>query len=169
MAAHKTPFRVLLVFSLVALVSALFPMVSSAVTKSQVDAACQDSKEQLAEYRAAQAEFEDAARAYEAALTEVDNLEAKQDRIQSSVDAHTEDLSVVQDRLEEQAVQMYMMGGFNNPGIIFSASSVDDVMTQSEFLNSATLGGQQSINDLVAAKKELTRYQDDLDVVHDDL
>jgi murein DD-endopeptidase MepM/ murein hydrolase activator NlpD len=71
--------------------------------------------------------------------------------------------------LEEQAVQMYMMGGFNNPGIILSASSVDQVMTTSEFLSSATLGGQESISDLIAAKGELTRYQGDLETVHGEL
>jgi murein DD-endopeptidase MepM/ murein hydrolase activator NlpD len=151
------------------MVGSLFPMASGAVTRSQVDEACEDSKEQLAAYRAAQGEFEEAAFDYEAALNDVAALELKQGRIQSSVDSHSEDLGAVQDRLEEQAVQMYMMGGFNNPGIILSASSVDQVMTTSEFLNSATLGGQESINDLIAAKGELTRYQDDLDVVHTDL
>jgi murein DD-endopeptidase MepM/ murein hydrolase activator NlpD len=169
MAAQKTPKRVLLVITLVALVGSLFPMTSDAVTRTQVDEACQDSQDQLAAYRAAQAEFEDAALDYEAALNEVEALEVKQGRIQTSVDSHAEDLDIVQDRLEEQAVQMYMMGGLNNPGIILSASSVDQVMTSSEFLNSATLGGQESINDLIAAKGELTRYQGDLDVVHGEL
>lgn len=169
MAAKRTHWRVLLVITIVALAGSLFPMPSGAVTKSQVEEACADSRSQLAEYREAQAAFEEAAYAYEDALNDVEFLERKQDRIQSTVDAQTDDLTEVQDRLEEQAVQMYMMGGFNNPGIIFSASSVDEVMTTSEFLNSATLGGQQSINDLIAAKGELNRYQDDLDVVHDEL
>lgn len=169
MAASKTPTRVLLVISLVALVGSLFPMASSAVSEAEVDRACEDSREQLAAFRAAQEDFEEAALDYEAALNEVERLEQKQGRIQSSVESHSEDFENVQDQLEEQAVQMYMMGGFNNPGIIFSASSVDQVMTTSEFLNSATLGGQQSINDIVAAKGELTRFQDELDVVHDEL
>lgn len=169
MAASKTPTRVLLVISLVALVGSLFPMTSSAVSESEVDRACEDSQEQLAAYRAAQGDFEEAALDYEAALNEVERLEHKQGRIQSSVESHSDDLVSVQDQLEEQAVQMYMMGGFNNPGIIFSASSVDQVMTTSEFLNTATLGGQQSINDIVAAKGELTRFQDELDIVHDEL
>ena len=169
MAAQKTPTRVSIVISLVALAGSLFPMASGAVSEGEVDAACEDSQEQLAAYRAAQSAFEEAALEYEAALNEVERLEQKQGRIQASVEAHSEDYEIVQDQLEEQAVQMYMMGGFNNPGIIFSASSVDQVMTTSEFLNSATLGGQQSINDIVAAKGELTRFQDDLDVVHDEL
>ncbi|HEY6635644.1 MAG TPA: peptidoglycan DD-metalloendopeptidase family protein [Acidimicrobiia bacterium] len=169
MAPKKTQWRVLLVVTLAAMVGSLFPMPSGAVTRSQVDAACEDSQEQLAEYRAAQTAFEEAALEYEEALNDVEFLERKQDRIQGSVDAQSEDLLTVQSKLEEQAVQMYMMGGFNNPGIILSASSVDEIMTTSEFLNSATLGGQESINDLIAAKGELTRYQGDLDVVHDEL
>ena len=144
-------------------------MASSAVSESQVDQACEDSRDQLAAYRAARGEFEEAALEYEAALNEVERLEVKQGRIQSSVDSHTENLGLVQTQLEEQAVQMYMMGGMNNPGIIFSASSVDEVMTTSEFLNSATLGGQQSISDLIAAKGELTRYQEDLAATHEEL
>lgn len=169
MAASKTPVRVLIVTSLAALVGSLFPVASGAVTETEVDEACADSRQQLADYRAAQTEFEEAALDYEAALNDVAALEHKQGRIQTSVDSHSEELVTVQDQLEEQAVQMYMMGGFNNPGIIFSASSVDQVMTTTEFLSSATVGGQQSINDLVAAKGELTRYQDELDQVHDDL
>lgn len=169
MASSKTPVRVFTVISLVALVGSLFPMVSGAVTRSQVDQACEDSQEQLSAYRAAQVAFEEAALDYEAALNEVAILEQKQGRIQASVDTFSGDLEAVQDQLEEQAVQMYMMGGFNNPGIILSASSVDEVMTSSEFLNSAALGGQQSINDLVAARGELNRYQDELDVVHGEL
>ena len=169
MTARETSRRVFLVIALAALVGSLFPMPSGAVTKSQVEAACADSREQLADYRAAQAEFEDAALDYEAALNEVEFLERKQGRIQGSVDSHSDELLVVQDMLEEQAVQMYMMGGFNNPGIILSASSVDQVMTTSEFLSSATLGGQESISDLIAAKGELTRYQGDLETVHGEL
>lgn len=169
MSAPKTFLRVLLVMTLVALVGSLFPMTSGAVTRAQVDEACKDSEDQLAAYRQAQVDFEEAAFEYEAALNDVARLELKQNRIQTSVDSKTASLEADRSQLEEQAVQMYMNGGFNNPGIIFSASSVDQVMTTSEFLNSATLGGQESINDLIAAKGELTRYQEDLAVVHEEL
>jgi hypothetical protein len=169
MAVQRTHWRVFLVISLVALAGSLFPMPSGAVTQQQVDEACSDSQEQLAEARAARAAFEEAALDYEDALNDVEFLERKQERIQGNFDAHAEDLEAVQSQLEEQAVQMYMMGGFNNPGIIFSASTVDEVMTTTEFLNSATLGGQESINDLIAAMGELSRFQDDLSVVHEEL
>lgn len=169
MAAQKTSMRVFLVITLVGIAASLFPMTSEAVTRSQVDQACEDSKEQLAAYRAAQTEFEEAALEYEDALNEVAALEHKQGRMQASVDSYTEDLGQVQKQLEEQAVQMYMMGGFTTPGIILSASSVDEVMTTSEFLNSAALGGQESINDIIAAKGELDRFQDQLADLHVEL
>ena len=169
MTAKKAPGRALLVISIAALAASLFPVATLAVTKSQVDEACADSAAQLAEYRAAQAAFEDAALAYEAALNDVEFIESRQDRIQTSVDAYEQDLEGVQEQLEEQAVQMYMMGGFNNPGIIFSASSVDQVMTTSEFLSSATVGGRQSIADLAAQKGELNRFQEDLAATREEL
>lgn len=169
MALKKTPLRVLLVISLAALVASMFPMASGAVTKSQVDQACANSRAQLADYRAAQASFEEAAFAYEEVLNEVEFLERRQERIQGDFDSKSEELGDVQSQLEEQAVQMYMMGGFNNPGIIFSASSVDQVMTTNEFLSSATIGGQQSIDNIIAFKGELSRYQDLLQENHDEL
>ena len=169
MIALKAHYRALLLITLVALVASLFPLPIYAVTRSQVDAACEDSREQLTEYRLARADFDDAALKYEGVLVEVDTLEGKQRRIQGSVDSHSEDLVANQERIEEQAVQLYMLGGFSNPGIILSASSVDEFLTTSEFLSAATVGGQESINDLIAAKGELGRFQEELDENHDAL
>ena len=169
MTARKTPVRVLVIAFVAALIAALFPAPSDAVTKTQVDEACADSSAQLAEYRAAQSEFEEAAFGYETALNEVEALEYKQSRIEGQVESNSQQYDDVQAQLEQQAVLMYMRGGFNNPGLILSASSVDEVMTSSEFLSSATVDGQQSISDLVAARGELNRFQDDLEVTHGEL
>lgn len=169
MAFLKTHRRALLILTLAALVASLFPMPIGAVTLSQVDEACEDSREQLAAYRAARTRFEEAALAYEAILNDVERLEQKQDRIQGSVDSHSEDLELIQDQIEEQAVQLYMMGGFSSPGIILSASSVDELLATSEFLSAANVGGQQSIDDLIAARGELDRYQVDLEATHVEL
>lgn len=162
MAVEKSNLRALLVVLSIALVASLFPGTTLAVTKSQVDEACADSRAQLEEYREAQADFEEAAFAYEAALNEVAKIELKQSRVEGSVETHAAELEEVQAQFEEQAVELYMRGGFSNPGIILSASSVDEFMTTSEFLSSAATGGQSSINNLLATKGELGRFQDDL-------
>jgi murein DD-endopeptidase MepM/ murein hydrolase activator NlpD len=162
MAVEKPFLRALLVLLAVVVVAGLFPQTTQAVSKKQVEEACADSRAQLDDYRAAQKEFETAAREYEAALNDVARIEAKQTRVQGSVDGHAEDLASIQSQLEEQAVELYMRGGFSSPGIILSASSVDEFMTTSEFLTSAATGGQSSINNLLALKGELGRFQDDL-------
>lgn len=169
MAALKARWRLLLPLMTIVLVAALFPLPSDAVTKSQVDVACEDSKEQLADYREAQAAFEDAAIAYEDALNDVERLEVKQDRIQSSVDNQEDELASVEDQFQEQVVELYMMSGVSTPGVILSASSVDEALTTSEFLNAATVGGQQSIDDLLARRGEMDRFQEQLGIAHEEL
>ena len=134
MAAARTHRRVVLLVTVTALVASLFPLATLAVTQAQVNAACADSREQLDEYRAAQTEFEEAALEYESVLNEVEKVERKRDRVEGSVTVHSEDLDRIQTQIEEQAVELYMRGGLSSPGIILSASSVDQLMTTSEFL-----------------------------------
>lgn len=163
MAVERSNLRALLVVLAIILVAGLFPQTTQAVTKSQVDAACEDSRAQLEEYRAARAEFEAAALEYEAALLEVAKVEDKQERVEGSVESHSVELDDMQGLFEQQAVELYMRGGFSNPGIILSASSVDEVMTTSGFLTSVATGGQSSIDEYLAARGELNRFQEDLD------
>jgi murein DD-endopeptidase MepM/ murein hydrolase activator NlpD len=169
MVGQKALGRALILAVSVVVAASLFPATTMAVTRSQVDAACANSRAQLAEYREAQADFEQAALAYEKALNDVAFVEARQERIQGSVEANQEDLLVIQGKIEEQAVQLYMMGGSANPGIILSASSVDKFLTTSQFLNAATLGGQESIDDLIAARGELDGLQVTLEETRDEL
>jgi peptidoglycan LD-endopeptidase LytH len=168
MAGLKAHARAVLLVILVVAVSGV-PLPSAAVTRAQVEAACEDSREQLATYRAAQRAFEDAAIAFEAVLNEIAILERQQSRIQGSVENTEDERQSIQSRFEEQAVELYMQGGTANPGIILSASSVDEFLTTSEFLASAAVGGQRSIQDLVAQKGELERFQVDLDNLHAEL
>jgi len=159
----QTPIRVVTLLTLIGLIAVLFPLAGQAVTKTQVEEACADSRAQLEEYRSAQAAFEVAAHEYEDAVIEVDRVERKQESVAGSVSSHTEDLDQIQTRIEEQAVELYMRGGLASPGIIFSASSVDEFMTTSEFLTTAATGGQESLSELVAARSELNRFQAVLD------
>lgn len=169
MAVEKSNLRALLIILAAILVAGLFPQTTQAVTKSQVDAACEDSRAQLDEYRAARAEFEAAAIEYEGALLEVSKVEDKQERVQGSVQSHSVELEDMQTLFEQQAVELYMRGGFSNPGIILSASSVDEVMTTSGFLTSVATGGQSSIDEYLAARGELNRFQEDLDSTRTEL
>jgi len=169
MAALNAHRRALLLITVAAVVAALFPLPTSAVTKTQVDQACENSREQLAEYRAARSLFEESDEAYYDLILEIEFLEGRQDRAQGSVDNHSQELLDVKEQIEEQAVQLYMMGGLQSPGIIFSASSVDEFLATSEFLTAAASGGQESLDNLVAAKNDLGRWQGELDTIHEEL
>jgi murein DD-endopeptidase MepM/ murein hydrolase activator NlpD len=169
MAVVKARHSVLILVTLIALVTTLFPLVTLAVTKSQVDSACADSRAQLDDYRAAKAAFETAESQYWEVVNEVDRVQAKQERLAGSADVHTAELAQVQSEIETQAVELYMRGGFSNPGIIFSASTVDEFMTTTEFLTAAATGGQQSIDDLIAARNDLARLNQDLDTTKEEL
>ena len=161
MAALRGHRRALLLITLAALVVSLFPMPTNAITQSQVDSICEDSRQQLADYRAARARFEDAEEAYWDAVLAVEEITARRDRNAGQIESRSEDLIEVQEKIEETAVQLYMMGGAQNPGIILSASSVDEYLTSSSFLSAAAEGGQESIDDLVASRNELNRLEED--------
>lgn len=169
MAALKTHRRALLLLTLIALIAGLFPLPTRAITKSQVEKACENSRAQLAEYREARAQFEESDARYYELLNEIEFLEGRQDRAQGSVDSHSGQLADVEKQIEEQAVQLYMMGGLQSPEIIFSASSVDEFLTTTEFLTAAATGGQESLDNLVAARNDLGRWQEELDDIHDEL
>lgn len=169
MTAAKARRRALLLVTMTVLAAFLFPLDSQAVTKSQVEQACENSRAQLAEYRRAQEAFTEANLEYEAAVVDVDRVERKQARIAGSVESHSEDLDLVEAEIEAQAVELYMRGGLSTPGIIFSASSVDEFMTTSEFLTAAATGGQESLDELLAARAELGRFQVELSDTRDEL
>ncbi|MFQ5522551.1 MAG: murein hydrolase activator EnvC family protein [Acidimicrobiia bacterium] len=163
MAVPKPLMRIMVVAVAMTMAASLFPQPIVAVTKSQVDEACRESRAQLAEYREAQASFKEAALALEEVLHEIDELEQKQQRILGSMENRSQELEALRAQVEEQAVQLYMMGGFSNPGIILSASSVDEFMASSELLSSVALGGKESIDSFVAARNELARFQEELE------
>lgn len=171
MTAPKARARaVLLVAVAIALaVAAVPPPPASAVSKAQVDEACSDSVEQHQEYRAAQKRFYDATAAYDQVLVDIERLERRQARIQTSVDNSDSRRAEIEDAIEQQAVEIYMQGGTSTPGIILSASSLDQFLTTTEFLSSAAVGGQRSMQNLQAQMGELERFQVDLEAVHDDL
>ena len=86
MRAQTTPPRIVLL-TLIGIIAVLFPLASQAVTKTQVEEACADSRAQLTSTEA-QAAFEVAALEYEDAVIEVDRVERKQETVAGSVSSH---------------------------------------------------------------------------------
>ena len=120
------------------------------VTKTQVDRACSTSAGAYEAYLSAKSEFQAAADAYEAAALEVENVLYRQQRAAETLGIRQADMEVAKDRFEQQAVEAYMNGGSANPALFFMASSLDEVITSTEFLSSAASDEQDIAGDLAA-------------------
>lgn len=153
-----------------ALLGALTPATSAlAVTKSQVDRACSTSAGAYDAYLSAQSDFHAAAEAYEVASIEVENVLYRQERAAETLDIRRTDMEVAKERFQDQAVEAYMSGGNANPALFFMASSLDEVITSTEFLSSAAADEADIAGDLAALQGELGVLQGQLVVLEGDL
>ncbi|MGH8926728.1 MAG: murein hydrolase activator EnvC family protein [Acidimicrobiia bacterium] len=166
----RFPRRRASLLTVIALVAALAPAGSAlGVTKSQVDRACASSAGAYDAYLAAQAEFQRAAGAYEAAALDVENVLYRQKRTAETVEIRQSDMVEARDRFQQQAVEAYMSGGNANPALFFMASSLDEVITSNEFLSAAAADERDSAGALAALQGELTVLQGQLVVLEGDL
>lgn len=148
---------------------AVAPTAAHSVSKSQVDQACAQSREALDEYRQAQADFEAAAIAYEQAQAEVWGVQRKIEHATEIHSSRQDAIERVRLQIQEKAVEMYMQGGVSNPGLVFSADSLDELITGSEFLQAVAGSDLDSLDELLAFQRDIERFQADLDALHAEL
>lgn len=146
-----------------------WPLAAVSVTKSEVDAACTDSKEAYAAYEAAQAEFAEASLAYEEAANDVAEVEYHRGRMTSAVEDRRAAMEELATTVEQTAVEMYMRGASSSPGVLLSVANFGDAMSTAEFLAAASADDQASLAELAALEGELDRYQDELAQVEREL
>ena len=149
-------------------VTVLVPGSARAVTRSQVDQACESSADALDEYRRAQAEFREAAEQYEAAQVAVDNVLYRQQRTSDAIDLRRDGMDVARQRFEEQAVEAYMSAGSAN-AFFFMTGSLDQIITATEFLSAAASDELDVAGDLAAAQTELNSLQGRLQEIETEL
>ena len=133
------------------------------ITKAQVEQACADSKAQYEAYLQARADFESAVQAWEDTVYELAVVEEKQNRASSVATQQVGSVEEVRRQLEEQAIELYMQGGFGSPGLMFMADSVDDLITGEAFLSASSGDDLASLDQLISLQADLNRYQGDLD------
>lgn len=126
-----------------------------AITKSAVDRACAASSTALNEYRAASAQFEEAARAYEQASLEVDAVLYRQGRTAEALDLRRASMDEAESRFQDQAVEAYMNGGGTPSTLFLTAGSIDQVLLTSEFLAATSTNERDAASDLAALQGEL--------------
>lgn len=132
------------------------------VSKGEVEEACAASQDQYREYEAAYDAFVEASLAYEAVLQEQEALRAKRERIATITAQRQSEIADTESAIQRLAVELYMQGGVGQPGLMLLAQSPDQLLTGSEFLSAATGDAVQTLDDLMALRADLERFQREL-------
>ncbi len=149
-------------FALILVTSLLFSAApASSITKSEVDAACAESKAAKAVLDEAQAALDAATAAHQEAYWQRDEVSYKQLGLRAIIDDHIDEVDGIRDRVVERAIDMYMAGGAVQPGMLFSAGSVEEVITGQAYLDAATKDDVASLERLEALKQDLDKYQEE--------
>ncbi len=146
-----------------------WPLSAFPVTKSEVEAACQDSKEAYAAFLDAQDRFVEASMDYEEALNDVARVERQQQNIANTIATRQAALEDVAATAEKKAVELYMRGASSSPSALLSVANVGDVMSSAELLAAASQDDQASLNALIALEADLERFQEELTEVEAEL
>lgn len=133
-----------------------------AITKSQVDAACANSRSALNDYRGAQTDFEEAALAYEATTSELERASLRESSVRSDIGLHESTVNDIRERVNRRAVEMYMQGGASNSGILMFVTNLDQFITGSQLLNAAAEDDLADIDRLSNLRQDLNRLKKDL-------
>ena len=147
------------------LVSGFATEPAQAITKSEVEAVCADSREAYDTYQTARVDFLEAAEDLEAANWALAEAEAQEQRIRGQYESNRNRREELAPQVEAQAIDLYMQSvGSGTIGLV-ALDSPEDALVASEFMSTSTEGSFQTINDLTAITAELDRLGGDLDVV----
>lgn len=147
----------------------LVPLAAVSVTKSEVEAACQDSKAAYADFQAAEQRFLEASLAYEEAANDVARVENHQIHIAGAIENRRSSMEELGAAAEQKAVEMYMRGAAGAPGALLSVANVGDAMSSAELLAVASEDDQASLAALSTLEAELALYQEELTAVEAEL
>ena len=134
---------------------------AASITKSEVDEACSDSQEAKQVLDEAQAQLDAATAAHQEAYWQRDEVSYKQLGLRATIDDHIDEIDLIRDRVVERAVDMYMAGGAVQPGMLFSAGSVEDVITGQAYLDAATKDDVLALQRLEGLKVSLDEHQEE--------
>ena len=146
--------------ALILLASLLFSAAPAAsITKNEVDVACADSKAAKEVLDEAEAQLNAATEAHQEAYWQRDEISYKQLGLRATIDDHIDEINEIRDRVVERMVGMYMAGGAAQPAMLFSAGSVEDVITGQAYLDAATKDDVVALERLQALKATLDELQ----------
>lgn len=141
---------------------------AQAITKSEVEAVCVDSREAYDAYQTARADFIEASEDLEAANWALAEAEAKEQRIRSQYESNRNARAELEPKVEAQAVDLYMQSvGSGTTGLV-ALDKPEEALVAFEFMSSSTQGSLEGLNDLRAITAELDRLGGDLEAIVDE-
>ncbi len=157
----RSALRGLAFFLAVALFGSVAQPPAFSVTKSEVDAACASSSAQYAVWQEKQREADQAKLAWEQTLGEIAALEDQRAYIDESIDRRAGQIEASGDEINELAVELYMEAGGASSIVLF-AGSLDEALTGNELLDAATGDSMAALDDLLAIRNDLDRFEGEL-------
>lgn len=145
----------------IALFASVAALPAYPVTKSEVDQACASSSAQYEAYLDQKAAFEAAQFAWEETIAEISALENQREYISESIERRAGQIESSQSQIDQLAVELYMEGGGSSSVVLF-AGSIDQILAGSEFLDAATGDSMGSLDDLLAVRNDLDRFEGEL-------
>lgn len=154
----RSALRGLAFFVAVALFGSVAQLPAFSVTKSQVDAACASSSAQYNIYQEKQRAFEEATLAWEQTLAEIAALEDQRAYVDESINRRMVQIESSTAQIDQLAIELYMDAGGSSSVLLF-AGTVDEVLTGNELLDAATGDSMAALDDLLAVRNDLDRFQ----------
>ena len=145
----------------IALFASVAALPAYPVTKSEVDQACASSSAQYEAYLDQKAAFEAAQLAWEETISEISALENQREYISESIERRAGQIESSQSQIDQLAVELYMDSGGSSSVVLF-AGSIDQILAGSEFLDAATGDSMGSLDDLLAVRNDLDRFEGEL-------
>lgn len=162
----------------VAVVAALFTLLTSTAIPSALSQITEEEVEQARLEREAAAQeradaiqnLDQAVEAYEAVRGELEALTYSIGRLRSRLDAYADDTLELREALEERAVQSYMNGDERDPvARVFSPERVQQSIIAREVLSLAVESDSEQLADLGAVTAEMQRLREELATEEDRL
>lgn len=141
---------------------------AQAISKSEVEAVCADSREAYDTYQAARATFTEATEDLEEANWALDQAEAKEQRIRTQYESNRTAREELVPQVESQAVELYMQSVGSGTAGLVALDKPEDALVAFEFMASASESSMEALNDLAGITSELDRLGGDLTAVVDE-
>ena len=111
------------------------------ITEEDVERACAEQDAALDALVAARARLDEATREWEELTVELDAVSTREQSLSAILEDQQGELAQLEEQVAEQAVEMYMNGGAGMNQMVFTAGSVDELVTGQEFLETDHRGG----------------------------